>query len=105
MKQTPYQNQLLQQLHNTLSENRFQFFLSIHLPNEAIIQSDGDTSLDVTSSDEELTIMGDISFPDSDSSSGSISDSDSDSYDYLSRNSSKDLIDAVGCNAEVLQPS
>ncbi|GJR15669.1 hypothetical protein Tco_0798321 [Tanacetum coccineum] len=55
---------------------------------EVIIISNGDTSLDVTSSDGKLTLIGDIPFSNSDSSS----DSDSDSYDYIYENSSEELI-------------
>nr|GEZ34985.1 hypothetical protein [Tanacetum cinerariifolium] len=47
------------------------------------VWKDDDTSLDVTSSDEELTLMGDIPFSYSDSSNNY----ESDSYDYLSENS------------------
>ncbi|GKB89194.1 hypothetical protein Tco_0961466, partial [Tanacetum coccineum] len=47
-----------------------------------------DTSFDVTSSDEELTLMGGIPFSDSDSST----DSNNDSYDDFSDDSNEDFM-------------
>ncbi|GJT71984.1 hypothetical protein Tco_1031270 [Tanacetum coccineum] len=49
---------------------------------KVIILSDDDTSLDVTFSDEDLTLMGDISFSDSDSSDDTDSDFNTDSSEF-----------------------